>query len=229
MARSEITIDAYVIDVIQQKEADALVTFLTEQGLKKAYLRGMMRLKSRNYFLNNRFLKVKLTGFDQGDYFRLKEATLIKYPEKELNNYRLYYQLIDICKVMNQVQQVLDYASFIIFDYIMENVNETTISHYKLLFLISLLQSLHVNIATNCCAICGSTEQIVNFNLYQGGMVCVNCNEQQNYLNLEQLKLINEIYTMQISKFVNKKIEPKIMYDLIDYLNHGYGLNIKWE
>ncbi len=229
MARSEIILNAYVIDVIQQKEADAIVTFLSEAGMKTAYIRGMMKLKSRNYFLNNRFLNVQISGVDSNKYFKLKEAKILKYPQKQLENYRLYQELIQICKVMNQVPHVLDYASFLIFDYIMKHVELSTVSHYKMLFLVHLSRNLGFDFVLNKCAKCQSHTNIINFDLYEGGMICYNCNQSNRALTLEELTTINEIYSMQISKSCNREFNPKIMYDLIDFLNHGYGMNIKWE
>ncbi len=229
MARSEISLKAYVIDVIQQKEADAIVTFLTEKGMKTAYIRGMMKLKSRNYFLNNRFLNVQITGIDSTKYFKLKEAKILNYPQKQQENYRLYQELIQICKVMNQVPQVLDYASFLIFDYMMKHIELTTVSHYKMLFLVHISNNLGFNFVLNQCAKCQSTTNIINFDLYEGGMLCYNCNQSNKTLTLEELTVINEIYLMQISKTSKREFNPKNMYDLIDFLNHGYGMNIKWE
>lgn len=229
MARSEITLVGYVIDIIQQKEADAIVTFLTEAGMKTSYIRGMMKIKSRNYFLNNRFLKVQLTGNDSQNYFKVKEAKLISYPQKQIENYRLYQELIKICKVMNQVPQVLDYASFYLFDFLVQNIELQTVNHYKMLFLVQISNNLGFEFALDHCAKCHRKTGIINFDLYEGGMLCVDCNRSNVNLSLEELKIINEIYTMQISKSVEREFNYKHMYDLIDYLNHGYGLNIKWE
>ncbi len=217
--------EAYVISIVVQKEADAIVTFLTNHGIQKAYVHGMMRIKSKYSILGNRFIKVKLTANVKNNYLRIKEVKLMSYPSSEALNIKINEQLSKLVKVMMQVDSIDEAGLFLIFDAMLQNIND--INKYTIFIYAHITKLLGIEFSMNCCAKCQSTNNIIVFDLYEGGYLCANCTSNQEIMTLSDLSAINELFNYQVSKYLKREENVEFKLKLVDFLSQVMGLKIK--
>lgn len=217
--------EAYVISIVVQKEADAIVTFLTNHGIQKAYVHGMMRIKSKYSILGNRFIKVKLSANVKNNYLRIKEVKLMSYPSSEVLNIKINEQLSNLVKVMMQVDSINEAGLFLIFDAMLQNISD--INKYTIFIYAHITKLLGIEFSMNCCAKCQSTNNIIAFDLYEGGYLCANCTSKQEVMTLSDLSAINELFNYQVSKYLKREENVEFKLKLVDFLSQVMGLKIK--
>ncbi len=217
--------EAYVISVVVQKEADAIVTFLTNHGIQKAYVHSMMRIKSKYSILSNRFIKVRISANIRNSYLKIKEVKLISYPNNEVLNLETNQKLSDLAKVMMQIPSVDEPGLYLIYDAMLQNTSD--INKYTLFVYAHITKLLGIEFSMNCCAKCQSTKQIVAFDLYEGGYLCANCASKLETMSLNDLKAINELFNYQVTKYLKREENIEFKLKLVDFLNQVMGLRIK--
>ncbi len=222
-----LTIDAYVLNVTIQKEADGIISFLTTNGYKQSYIRGLMRLKSKHRILTNRLIKVRLTYKESGDYIKISDVKLLEYPSATTLNYQTNVALSQVCREIIQTRQVDHQATYIIFEQLMNDLSN--LDHYRLLILANLTISLGINFNLKACAKCGNTKNIITFDLYEGGYLCVNCSPQKSHASLQELRTINQLFNHQVQAFLKNDIDKVFALKLIDFINQTYGYKLSWE
>ncbi len=222
-----LTIDAYVLNVTVQKEADGIISFLTTNGYKQSYIRGLMRIKSKHRILTNRLIKVRLTYKESGDYIKISDVKLLEYPSSEALAYKTNLQLSQICREIIQTRQVDHQATYAIFEQMMHDLK--SLNHYRLLILANLTISLGINFSLKACAKCQNTSQIITFDLYDGGYLCVNCAPKREHASLQELRTINQLFNHQVKAFLATEIDNIFAHKLVDFINQTYGYKLSWE
>ncbi len=225
--QNNLEIDAYVINVIVQKEADAIISFLTPDGYKQSYVRGVMRLKSKYKMLNNRLIKVRLTYQESNEYIKLKEVKLLAYPSEHALDYQTNLNLSNFCKEIIQTRSIDHQATYLIFDMLMHDLSNY--KHYHLVFLANVTLSLGINFSLDRCAKCDSTSQIINFDLYEGGYLCFNCAPNKVTASLNELRTINQVFNHQIKALLENPVDDVFAHKLVDFINQTYGYKLIWE
>lgn len=219
--------DAYIINITIQKEADAIISFLTPLGYKQAYIRGVMRLKSKMRILTNRLAKVRINYQETPNYIKVKEVKLLEYPNQEVLNYQTNLHLSKICRDIIQTKHLDHQATYIIFNELMHNTEQ--LKHYHQLILANITLSLGVNFSLDCCARCQNTKNIISFDLYEGGYLCRNCAENREQLSLEALRTINQLFKNQVTAFLSSELDNVFSLKLIDFIDQTYGYKLSWE
>ncbi len=220
-----IELDAYVISIVIQKEADAIVTFLTNQGIQKAYVYGIMRLNTKYSILSSRFIKVKLSATIKNNYLKLKDVKLVAYPSADILNVNVNQKLSDIVKVMMQVPSVNEPGLFLIFEAMLQNACD--INKYTDVIYAHITKLLGIEFSMDGCAKCQGTKNIVVFDLYEGGYLCANCTPKHEVMSLSDLSAINELFNYQITKYLKRKENVEFKLKLVDFLSQVMGLKIK--
>ncbi len=220
-------IDAYVLNITIQKEADAIISFLTTNGFKQSYIRGVMRLKSKHRILTNRLIKVRLTYVEAENYIKVKEVKLLEYPSEIALGYQINMSLSNVCREIIQMRTIDHQASYYIFDQMMHDLEH--MQHYRLLLYANATMSMGMKFSLNACVKCGSTKNIVNFDLFEGGYLCQNCARTKVQASLQELRTINQLFNHQVQAFLKNEVDEVFALKLVDFINQTNGYKLSWE
>lgn len=96
---------------------------------------------------------------------------------------------------------------------------------------LKLLDYLGVNPSIDCCAICGSNQDIVTLSSDSGGYLCRNCYTNQGLVSNKAIQLIRMYYYVEIKNIskldVSMDVSKEINQFLDDYYERYTGLYLK--
>lgn len=96
---------------------------------------------------------------------------------------------------------------------------------------LKLLDYLGVNPSIDCCAICGSNQDIVTLSSDSGGYLCRNCYTNQGLVSNKSIQLIRMYYYVEIKNIskldVSMDVSKEINQFLDDYYERYTGLYLK--
>ena len=96
---------------------------------------------------------------------------------------------------------------------------------------LKLLDYLGVNPSIDCCAICGSNQDIVTLSSDSGGYLCRNCYTNQGFVSNKAIQLIRMYYYVEIKNIskldVSMDVSKEINQFLDDYYERYTGLYLK--
>ncbi len=109
----------------------------------------------------------------------------------------------------------------------MDNLEQ--IKHYHLLFLANITLSLGIEFSLDCCAKCQTTQNIVTFDLYEGGYLCIKHAVNKEQASLTELRTINQLFRHQVRAYLTNPLDEVFAYKLVDFINQTYGYQLSWE
>jgi len=199
----------YVINSIDYKDNDSLVSVLCEDGLICLRARGVKKINSKNAssVMNYAYSEFEVNKSSKSGYLTLNEGKLIKYPSFISEN----LEYISIVNFVSEGIELMDDKndSFECFVDCLDSMKNNYKSEYILIsFLNYFIDKQGCKLNSDECVCCSSKEKIIKFSFENGGFLCKNC---CNTLadDLEYLK------NMRILSKVNYKNLSKVSVDLI--------------
>ncbi len=228
-------IEGIVISETAYGETSKIINVLTKDfGIVGIMAKGAKRMKSEFRVLTSKltyayfhvyYKKDKLStlvAVDKIDTFKniLKDITLISYATflldlseqvmKHSGNSIVFTTLLSALKKIND-----KFDPMVI----------TNIVELKYLNLLGVMPVL------DCCAGCGSTNDIITLSNIKGGYVCKNCHTNERIVSSDTLKFIRGFYYLEINKItkldIDNKIKDEINLFLDDYYDTYTGLYLK--
>ena len=230
--KQEIT--GIVISEVSYSETSKIINVLTENGIYGIMAKGAKRLNSPlkvgtsklnlskfNINYKNDGLSL-LTSVDVINDFRniIKDINKVSYAiylvelatqvMKHNKDKDIYNILIDS---LTKINEGYDYK-------IISNILET-----------KYLQFLGVMPVIDCCAICGSKNNIVTLSSSRGGYICKNCLKNDVIVSEKTIKLIRMFYYLDIAKITKLEVSNQTKIEISDFLDDYYdrytGLYLK--
>lgn len=223
-----------VISEVSYSETSKIINVLTEDGIYGIMAKGAKRLNSPlkvgtsklnlskfNINYKNDGLSL-LTSVDVINDFRniIKDINKVSYAiylvelatqvMKHNKDKEIYTILIDS---LIKINEKYDYK-------IISNILET-----------KYLKYLGVMPVIDCCAICGSKNNIVTLSSIRGGYICKNCLKNDVIVSEKTIKLIRMFYYLDISKITKLEISNQTKIEISNFLDDYYdrytGLYLK--
>ncbi len=187
----------YVLNSIDYKDSDSLVSVLCEDGVVCLRARGVKKPTSKNAssVMNYAYSEFEVNKSLKNGFLTLSEGRLIKYPSFINNN-------LEYIGVINLVSEGLEIIndkgdSFKCFVDCLARMQEGYDSKYILIaFLNYFLRKQGCELNSDECVSCGGKERIVKFSFEDGGYLCRHCcslgSDEVNYLhNMRVLSKVN--------------------------------------
>lgn len=216
----------YVINSIDYKDNDSLLSVLCKDGLVCLRARGVKKINSKNAssVMNYAYSEFEVNKSSKSGYLTLSEGKLINYPSFISNN-------LEYISVINFVSEGIELIndkndSFTCFVDCLDSMKNNIKSEYVLIaFLNYFLEKQGCKLNVDECVFCGKKDGIKRFSFENGGYLCKNCcnstSDDLEYLkNVRILAKVNysnicrvdvcDIYTYKYIKEVVSLIESKI-------------------
>ena len=208
-----------VIRMHKYDEYDNLITFLFREEIITMIAKGVRKITSKNRValqLGNvvevEFFRARLNG----KLSKVKRATLLKQPDLQKSD--VAYAWVQTLKELKYVHERPAHtyeAILLVYDYFDGKHNHQA----KTVITFSILFSLGIQPFLGGCVICGTYDNIEDFDLRSGGFLCEKHKHQKR--DIEYLKayraLLSDIYEyMEVSSFINKNI----FNEIVEYIHH---------
>lgn len=202
----------YVIDSIDYKDNDSIITVLSPNGLISLKARGTKKIASKmnSVLFNYAYSEFEVNKSEKSGYLTLLDGTLLNYPSYIVNSLE-YMTLMGI--ISEGISKCSDAGYFYTnFKDCMKLMEDNVDSKLILIaFLNSLLESEGIKYVSDGCVDCGN-KQVVSFDFTRGGFLCKNCShENQNVEYLKTVRIMTKINFENIKK-VNIKENDSLMY-----------------
>jgi len=216
----------YVLNSIDYKDNDSLVSVLCEDGLVCLRARGVKKINSKNAssVMNYTYSEFEVNRSSKSGYLTLSEGKLINYPSFISDN-------LEYISVVNFISEGIELIenkkeNFICFVDCLDSMKNKYKSEYILIaFLNYFLEKQGCKLNSDECVCCSSKERIIKFSFESGGFMCKNCCNaisddydylknmriltKVNYKNIDKVD-IDLIYSYKYIKEVIGMIETKI-------------------
>ena len=230
-----IEVEGIIVAERPYSETSKLLTILAKDyGLINVMAKGAKRLKS-----DIRIITEKLTYARFNiQYKKDKISTLIN--GTIINNLKNVKMSID---KISYVSYILELAGQVSKEHFNNKLYDLTISailkindNYDDFVIMNILELkfldfLGVMPVIDCCAVCGSKNNILTLSASAGGFVCKNCYHNDKLVSEKALKIIRAYYYVDISSLekivVSEKIRNEINSFLDDYYDRYTGLYLK--
>lgn len=216
----------YVINSIDYKDSDSLLSVLCEDGLVCLRARGVKKINSKNAssVMNYAYSEFEVNKSNKSGYLTLSDGKLINYPSFISNNLE-YISIINF--VSEGIELIEDNKdSFECFADCLGAMKSGIKSEFVLIAFLNYFLSKHgSSLNVDECVSCGRKNGIIKFSFENGGYLCKNCcnslNDDIEYLrNIRILAKINyknvdkvnidTLYAYKYIKEVVSLIESKI-------------------
>lgn len=216
----------YVINSIDYKDNDSLLSVLCEDGLVCLRARGVKKVNSKNAssVMNYAYSEFEVSKSSKSGYLTLSEGKLINYPSFISNN-------LEYIGVINLVSEAIELindkkGSFEQFALCLDSMKNGFESKLVLVsFLNYFLSNNGIGLNVDECVTCGKKEGIIKFSFENGGYLCKNCCNslgddldylrnirvlaKTSYVNMSKVK-IDSLITYKYIKEVISLIESKV-------------------
>ena len=216
----------YVINSIDYKDNDSLLSVLCEDGLISLRARGVKKINSKNAssVMNYAYSEFEVSKSSKSGYLTLNEGKLINYPSFISNNLEYIGVINFISEGIELIEDKKDSFKYFV-DCLDSMKNEVKSGFILIAFLNYFLSKHGSTLNVDECVNCGRKEGIIKFSFENGGYLCKNCcnlvNDDLEYLkNIRILAKINyiniskvnieEIYVYKYIKEVISLIESKL-------------------
>ena len=199
----------YVLNSIDYKENDSLVSVLCEDGVVCLRARGVKKINSKNAssVMNYAYSEFEVNRSSKSGYLTLSEGKLINYPSFISKNLEYISVINFISEGIELIEDKSD--SFVCFVECLNSMKKNYKSEYVLIaFLNYFLEKQGCKLNSDECVCCSNKENIVRFSFESGGFLCKNCCNTLGD-DLEFLK------NMRIISKVNYSVLDKVNVDLV--------------
>lgn len=215
----------YVLNSIDYKDNDSLVSVLCSDGLVCLRARGVKKIHSKNAssVMNYAYSEFEVNKSSKSGYLTLSEGRLINYPSFISDN----LEYISVINFVSEGIEIVDDKkdSFTCFVDCLDAMKNKKNSEYILIaFLNYFIEKQGCKLNADECVCCSSKEKIIRFSFENGGFLCKNCCNtigddidylknmrilsKVNYSNIDKVD-IDHIYTYKFIKEVINMIEMK--------------------
>ncbi len=220
-------IKGIVINSIEYKENDTIITILTQQFSKIAlYVRGTKKLTSKNVYATQIFdYSNFLLDYNPNKRIQvLKSANLIK----QFTNIKTDYEKIAIASVICEIANAVEENIYNLLLETLSKLDENEQMYLVLnLYLVTVLNILGIAPYVDGCVNCLRTDNIETISLNEGGFICSYCNKEIKketydveflsnfrYINKASFEVFDKLLVLNLNDF---KITDLLMQVLIDY------------
>ncbi|MGI6509255.1 MAG: DNA repair protein RecO [Erysipelotrichaceae bacterium] len=199
-------IKGIVINSIEYKENDAIVTILTEEFGKVAlYVKGYKKITSKNVYATQLFDHSNfLFDYNPNRSIQiLKSANLIN----QFSNIKTDYEKIAIASVICETATAVEENIYDLLFKTLTLLNDDKQQYLVLnVYLVTMLNILGIAPFVDGCVNCGRIDSIESISISEGGFICCYCNREFN----------DEIFDLEfLKKF---RIINKASFDVYDKL-----------
>lgn len=207
----------YVIDSVDYKDNDSIVTVLSQDGLVSLKARGVKKINSKmnSVLFNYAYSEFEVNKSEKSGYLTLLDGTLLDYPSYVIND-------LEYMTVMGIISEGINKCSnknylFTSFKDSLKLMEEKVDSKIILVsFLNFLLENEGIMYQADQCIDC-SSKQVSSFDFYRGGFVCKNCGGVIQDVNfLKNMRLLTKVNFTNARKI---KIENK---DIMLYISKAF-------
>lgn len=199
-------IKGIVINSIEYKENDAIVTILTnEYGKIALYVKGYKKITSKNVYATQLFNHSNfLFDYNPSKSIQiLKSANLIK----QFSDIMIDYEKIAVASVICEIANAVEDNIYDLLFKTLTKLNDTDQIYLVLnVYLVAILALLGISPYVDGCINCGRTNNIESISIKEGGFICSYCNREFN----------DEIFDVDFLK--NFRIINKASFDVYDTL-----------
>lgn len=237
MARNIVSVEGYVIRVNKFREADAILSVLTSDGMRSFIARGANKLTSKNrqatLVLNKVLLDVDITSslHSINGVKTIEDNTLLYEDFISSACVQVAQEVISI--FFEEEEQSECEVNKIPYDYFASMIKglKEKFDPITLLFIFMCQVSIYLGVGLNIdnCVMCGNKKDIVALSYLSGGYLCKECakNESNKITDITYLKVIRYGYKVP-SELMTKSILPKeqttrALFDIIENLKDYFG------
>ena len=219
----------YVIDSVDYKDNDSIVTILSEDGIVSLKARGSKKVASKmnSVLFNYAYSEFEVNKSEKSGYLTLLDGTLLNYPSYVINS-------LEYMTIMGIVSDGVNKCSnknglFISFKEclsLMEKGIDAKI--ITIAFLNFLLLNEGIMYGSDACINCLS-KQVNSFDFERGGFICKDCGGINQDINfLKNMRILSKL-TFENSSKVNVSDDMKLLYlrNTFDSLENKCGITFK--
>jgi len=221
----------YVINSIDYKDNDSLLSVLCEGGLVCLRARGVKKINSKNAssVMNYAYSEFEVNKSSKSGYLTLSEGKLINYPSFISNN-------LEYISVINFVSEGIELISdkkdsFEYFVDCLDSMKSEIKSELILIaFLNYFLSSNGVSLNVDECVSCGKKDGIIKISFENGGYLCKNCcNSLSDDLEyLKSIRILAKINYKNITKVnIDRLFAYKYIKEVINLIESRIGIYFK--
>lgn len=226
----------YVIRIAPYKENDAILTFLTPQGMVVAKVRGFAKSESklRNACQLYAFGEYSFAASLEQGHKTLIGANLLKAPVSALTSVEVSSLLSLFAEALIKIELEEDVNAFDTFHLFLTNLNLHP--SYRSAYLVLLAHLLHwtgITLEVDQCVNCGAQKNIVAVSFNEGGFLCARCNKEllAAPVDNDYLKLFRYVMKSPIDKFhlfdASPQFTHRLATQLFEYLESMAGVVLK--
>lgn len=184
----------YVIDSVDYKDNDSIVTVLSEDGLVSFKARGSKKITSKmnSVLFNYAFSEFEVNKSEKSGYLTLLDGNLLDYPSYVINNLE-YMTLMGIVsegvnKCSNQTALFINFKDCL--SLMEKKINSKII---LVAFLNFLLNNEGIRYESDCCLNCQG-KNVSSFDFEKGGFLCKECGGViQDIEYLKNIRILTKI------------------------------------
>lgn len=207
----------YVIDSVDYKDNDSIVTVLSKEGIISFKARGSKKITSKmnSVLFNYAYSEFEVNKSEKSGYLTLLDGKLLDYPSYVINSLE-YMTLMGIIseginKCSNKSSLFVNFKECLS---LMENNLDSKL--ILIAFLNFMLESEGVKYQGDCCLKCQS-KQVNSFDFDKGGFLCKNCGGvSQDVDYLKTMRILTKINFENAKKVILKE------NDIILYIIHAF-------
>ena len=191
----------YVIDTIDYKDNDSIVTILSPEGLISLKARGVKKVNSKlnSVLFNYAYSEFEVNKSEKSGYLTLLDGNLLDYPSCVINS-------LDYMTIMGIISEGVNKCSdktylFSCFKSCLKLMEDKCDSKLILIaFLNFLLDSEGIKYESDKCVIC-SSKQVNSFDFQKGGFICKKCGGVSSEIEfLKEMRILSKTNFENITK-----------------------------
>lgn len=221
----------YVINSIDYKDNDSILSVLCEDGLISLRARGVKKINSKNAssVMNYAYSEFETSKSSKSGYLTLNSGKLIDYPSFISDN----LEYISIINFVSEGIELVDDKkdSFLCFVSCLNSMKKKMDKELILIAFINYFMSKQgIPLNGEECVECGSKHAIVKFSFDDGGYLCKNCHngviDNDNYL--KNMRVLTKINYENIEKVnVEEIYKYRYIKECIDLIENKIGVYFK--
>ncbi|MFN4131613.1 MAG: DNA repair protein RecO [Caldimicrobium sp.] len=232
------TLPALILDKIQIKEIDYLVTLFTPRGRIKAIAKGAQKSKKRflNLLEDLTYLRAHLRKPKKGQYLILERVDLfymLESPWRDLKRFYLFSYIAEVLSFTNPPFLRREDFNFVV--ELLKEMDETPFSFEdKFFWEFKWLQICGLSPYIDTCVNCGSSpKKIFYFSISKGGLLCFSCKDLSvtglTFKQIDLLRKIGRIKKLKEAKEFMTSLSAEERKDLFSLIENFFLYHFNWE